>query len=295
MKKITPKQVYILIFLLVIIAVTILYFSKSPSPEHITISEIDYASLLFKDSEHLGLVPISPEVGLQTGLEKYPQLTWKIETVKEESDRISIDIEYPQFNGGEIVQNLNQYVSNTINNIIENDRKELKELILADPESFLSRISLGSEYRMIGVNKGIVSFELVVTDFTGGGNGNHDNPYTINWDLKSDKLLNQDQIFCSKDYISVIAPIARKQLLDRIPEDFDSAIFLPEERDTYNSVVKWIEDGTEPESDNFDNLLLYNGGLIVVFDPYQVHSGASGIVRTFIPKSAIPGLICLPS
>ena len=32
----------------------------------------------------------------------------------------------------------------------------------------------------------------------------------------------------------------------------------------------------------------------VVFPPYQVSAGASGIVRAFIPYSAIPNLICLP-
>ena len=187
MQKITPKtKVYILIFLLAIIA--FFYFSKTPT-QKITISDMDYSDFLFKDSERLGLSPILPEVGLQTGLEKYPQLTWKTEIVKEESDRASIDIEYPQFNGGEIVQKLNKHIFNILNTIIEGDRGLLKKMLLTNPESFLSKIYLSSHYRVIGVSKGIVSLELVVTDFTGGGNGNHDTPYTINWDLKSDKLL----------------------------------------------------------------------------------------------------------
>jgi hypothetical protein len=261
--------------------------------EYIPSEDINYfAQYVFDDNEKLGLAPASSTVGYKTGLSKLPSLTWQDRTIFEEKPRVSVDIHYPQFNGGASVKKLNVYIETKIKGFVEKDRIELAELVKNDPESFESTLALNSQYRIIGVQNGIVSLELGTVDFTGGGNGNHDTPYVINWDLKSDKLIETENLFCSKNYLSVIAPIARKQIIDRIPEDLNPEIM--NDKSVYESVVGRIESGTEPESDNFNKLLPYNEGLIVVFDPYQVHSGASGIVRTFIPKSAISGLICLP-
>ncbi|MEI6346054.1 MAG: DUF4163 domain-containing protein [bacterium] len=251
-----------------------------------------FAEYLFDDNDILGLLSKSPSVGYKTGFPRLSTLTWEDRVFFEKKPRISIDIHYPRFIGGTFVEKLNEHIDTKIKGFVDEDKIKLAEYVKNDPESFGSTLDLVIKYRMIGVQNGVVSLELGVTDFTGGGNGNHDTPYVINWDLKSDRLLTDRQLFCSKDYVSIIAPIARKQILERIPKDFSPELF--DDVGTYNIVIEQIKIGTEPLSDNFDNLLPYNGGLIVVFAPYQVHSGASGIVRTYIPENKLPNIICLP-
>jgi hypothetical protein len=59
-------------------------------------------------------------------------------------------------------------------------------------------------------------------------------------------------------------------------------------------MIDQINSGTENKPENWDNFLVSDKGLIVVFPPYQVASGASGVVHVLIPYSKIPTLLCLP-
>lgn len=247
-----------------------------------TSSDYDYTPYAFGDDSILGIIPVSPEEGFKTGLTQYPLLTWETSKIVEDTIGVHINMEYPHFLGGTNVVKLNEYIENYLQNIVEKDRKKLEIIrsnnawIVRDyPDSYEVSISLGALYRLIGVTNGIVSLEIVITDFTGGGNGNHDDPVTINWDLKSNRLLTADELFCSKNYIELLTPLVRAQLIKQLGTEL------------------WVSDGTTPESD-WRHFLVKNDGSIAVFPPYQVSSGNSGIVRAFVPSSSVPNLLCLP-
>ena len=109
------------------------------------------------------------------------------------------------------------------------------------------------------------------------------------WDLKSNRLLSPSDIFCSKDYISILMPLVRKQIIDNFNQDSDFLIHpLP------SAIIQGINDGTSNDPNNWKYFLIRNDGLVVVFQPYQVTSGAGGIVRAFISNPTDPHILCLP-
>ena len=251
-----------------------------PASEYIPVDAIYAAEGVFRDGVVLGITTVLSGKGLETGIAQYPILTWETYKIVENKGRVNIDIEYPHFLGNknsDKVAKLNQYIETIIQTTIEKDRKTLESMIRDDPDSFESIIALSSGYRLIGVKNGIVSLEMVITDFTGGGNGNHDEPVTINWDLKSNKLLTADQVFCSKNYTELLLPLVQKQLLKRL----------------YPGNVL-VNDWATPERYGWEYFLLKKDGIIAVFPPYEVSSGASGIVRVFIPNPSAQNFLCLP-
>ncbi|MEK7068847.1 MAG: RsiV family protein [Patescibacteria group bacterium] len=228
-------------------------------------------------------IPVSPKEGFKTGLTRYPLLTWETSKIVEDTIKVHISMEYPHFLGGISVTKLNEYIETYLQNIIEKDRNKLETVRRDDQstvrdyaDSYNVSVTLESIYRLIGVTNGIVSMEIIVTDFTEGGNGNHDEPVTINWDLKSNRLLTVDELFCSKNYRELLTPLVRTQLIKLLGTDLR------------------VTSGTIPEGGNWQYFLIKNDGILVVFPPYQVSSGSQGVVKAFIPNSAIPNLLCLP-
>ena len=236
-----------------------------------------------KDDVVGDIVPVSPEKGYATGLKDYPVLTWNNNRIFEKKERISINVEYPHFLGGIQVARLNKYIEIIIQKTIQDDRDELSSMVKDSPDSFESTLDLHIGYHVIGVKNGVVSIEMVITDFTGGGNGNHDWPIVINWDLKTDNLLKTSDLFCSKDYLSIIKPLFAERLLadGKNSPDLDFGVAKP-----------IIETGAE-DSSNYEDIMLYKDGIIVVLPPYSILSGAFGIIRVYIPDSSSNHFLCV--
>ena len=56
--------------------------------------------------------------------------------------------------------------------------------------------------------------------------------------------------------------------------------------------MDWVEDGTEPTAENFDNILFKEDGTVLVrFDKYQVAAGVEGVVEIVLPVDAIADLL----
>ena len=245
----------------------------------------------FRVGSGFDFVSSAPMAGLKTGLSEYPRLTWEDHLIHGDDGKdgqISIDMHYPKFIGGAAVGKLNGYVYSAVEGFIKDDEARFAEIRREDRGDYsgFAGLSLGGGYRVVAVDKGIVSIEMVVTDFTGGGNGNHDEPYVINWDLKSDRPLKPSELFCSADYISRLMPIVRKRIVEDFKKDPDKL--------ANDEIISGIEAGAENNSENWQYVMPYKGGVVVVFPPYTVTSGAAGIVRAFVPASEIPGVMCLP-
>lgn len=230
-----------------------------------------------------------PVIKYNTDISKLPILKWHNKEIIKNDSSSKIAINYPEFIGGDTVDNLNQYINETINKIIENTKNNLREKVNTDPVLYEgSKIDLNITYKVAGVENGIVSIEFIITDFSGGGNGSHDFPMVINWDLKSNRLLKNNELFCSENHIPKLIPIVRKQIIQNFSNSNGILQQLPKE------VIDWVYRGTENEPDNWNNFLLSKDGLIVVFPSYQVISGGGGVVHALIPYTDIPNVLCLP-
>lgn len=302
-KKITSNQKIIVLAILVILGIFCFYKrntipknqinnttkietadSDIPASEYIPSEASSGTDERLNDAAILGITAVSPNKGFETGLKEYTRLNWRTNKIEEKKERISIDVAYPHFLGGTTVTKLNEYIENYIQNIIQVDRKKLKDAVGNDPDSFESTLDLSVVYRLIGVKNGIVSLEMVATDFTGGGNGNHDTPIIINWDLKKNALVKTSELFCSKDYLSTIKPLTRDALLVDIKKN-------PNVEVDFDKAKPVIEDGTS-DSSNYEDIMPYKNGVIIVFSPYTILSGVFGILRVYIPD--VGNTLCLP-
>ena len=229
---------------------------------------------------------------------KYSSLKWETETIKENNNYADIKMEYPVFINGTEVKELNKLIKNIIDTNLSSDKelvarwlKDEQQGIGTDGEKLTEKfctgsseyhiycsVNLYSSFKINSIINDIISLELVVTDFTGGGNGNHSRSITINYDLKSNKELKASELFCNSNYADALLKIAEIDLANQYSYLEAGAIF----------------DNTIPVADNFKNILLEDSGLSLVFQPYEVNSGSAGIVKVFIPYSSVNNLICLP-
>jgi hypothetical protein len=267
-------------------------------PDTTTTKEQDdtasYNNDVFNDSNILKLTAVSSDIGFKTGLASYPTLTWTDNTITTSTHKSSLDVRYPRFLANnlterKVVDDLNKYVESLVEKRITDDDKDVADTNKHNAPIDYIYTDLAVRYRIIGAQNGIVSLEMVFTDFTDGGNGNHDEPFTINWDLKSDRLLKDSELFCSVNYDSVLTPLVRQVIIKNFSTD--THIVQPLD-DSFISNINSGTDMTNP--DNEEHFLLSQNGLILVFPPYQVSAGNSGIVRAFIPYSEIPNVLCLP-
>ena len=288
MKKYLYKNIVLLsiIFILLIATLYLGYkYHKDLTPIYET-EENTAENVPVDDFVSFGIKNVLPDEGYVTGLSYYPKLSWNnAGGIMKKESQVDLDIIYPNFTGDDTTRKLNQYIFNLISKIIEDDRK-LMSVPSADRQN--DTISLTSRYRIVGVTNGVVSIEILLTDFTGGSNGSHDTSVTINWDLKSNRLLKNSELFCNKNYIDKLIPLTEESIFKKLYGSDYMKDFVPNENDS------WTKKGIANKVDNWDNFLLANNGLVVVFQPYRVASGASGVVRAFIENKDIPNLICLP-
>lgn len=282
----------VLLSIILILLVTNFFFAYTYHTDNTSISDVyeteesTTESVKVDEFVSFGIKNVLPSEGFKTGLSYYPKLTWYNTVIKQEEPQVDIGVSYPKFIGGTTVQKLNQYIFDLISSKIEEDRKEVSS-IPSDERLSNDRISLTSTYKVVAVTKGVVSIEIVLTDFTGGGNGNHDNSITINWDLKSNRLLKNSELFCNKNYVDKLIPITQENAFKQF-YGIETKDYIP------NEMNSWTKEGIANKVDNWDNFLIANNGLVVVFQPYRVSSGASGVERVFIDNKDIPNTVCLP-
>lgn len=218
---------------------------------------------------------------------KFQFLKWDNKVIKEENKNAGVVIEYPQFIGGTEISNLNELIKGIVDKILADDRSLVKSW-LDNNTNGCSKDSKGYEYEcsvllairyeVSPIINDIVSIKMIFSDFTGGGNGNHDRVIIINYDLKNDQNLIVDSLFCNKDYISKLAPIVKADVYGQIETEYPDQIIEEE------AIV----------SSNYENIGMGEFGINIYFQPYVLTSGSYGIVEAFIPYSDLVGDVCLP-
>ena len=127
-------------------------------------------------------------------------------------------------------------------------------------------------------NENVIFFDLERSIHTGGTG----NSYVIGYifDRRSGAELAIADLFVDASYLERLSDLSREALAERIGKE-DLA-----------SDLDWVEDGTEPTAENFDNILFKEDGTVLVrFDKYQVAAGVEGVVEIVLPVDAIADLL----
>lgn len=127
-------------------------------------------------------------------------------------------------------------------------------------------------------NESLIFFDLERSIQT-GGTGNR---YVIGFifDRLSGVELAIPDLFVDESYLDRLSSLAREALSQLIREE-DLA-----------SDTDWVEEGTTPTAENFDNILFRDDGTVVImFDKYQVAAGVEGTVEIALPAAGLADLL----
>lgn len=237
---------------------------------------------------------------------KYSSLKWQTVTIQEKNTHAKVNIKYPKFIGGSDIEPLNKYVNGLVLKILSDDKALIRDM-LENPESTWTKnnspcegeisdyypscsvILEDSGYKIHSIINDVISLELTFADFTGGGAGNHEKSIIINYDLKTNRALKANELFCDTDYPAKLAPIVKASLLNDIMKPY-----LDIGGETASNERELIETATNPTSDNYNNILLEYTGITMVFPSYSIGPGIIGISYASLPFSKIPNIVCLP-
>ncbi|MDE0143972.1 MAG: polysaccharide deacetylase family protein [Caldilineaceae bacterium] len=127
-------------------------------------------------------------------------------------------------------------------------------------------------------NENLIFFDIVRGINTGGTG----NSYVVGYifDRRTGAELTISDLFVDDSYLERLSVLTREALLESIAKE-----------ELYSD-PEWVQSGTVPTAENFDNILLReNGTILVKFDKYQVAAGVSGVVDVVLPLSEIADLL----
>ncbi len=127
-------------------------------------------------------------------------------------------------------------------------------------------------------NESLIFFDLERSIDTGGTGYR----YVIGFifDRRSGAELAIPDLFVDESYLERLSSLSREALSEQLR---DEALL---------SDMDWIEDGTTPTAENFDNILVRDDGTVaIMFDKYQVAAGAEGIVEIAVPTTGLADLL----
>ncbi len=268
--------------------------------------DADYKILLdeFKDIDAFSSIDLSyvqqifnDSLKIKENLSKnniYKEIKWETKTIKESNSYADINLEYPEFKEFSSASNLNKIITDIILGTLEEDRKLMEDWKKDEKNSYTDdegtvisdcygdqdyfyncSVNLYSSFKVKSIINDIISIEIILTDYTGGGNGNHSYPKTIIYDLKNGKQLFIDDLFCGDDYLGKVKEILKANLVTG--SVFDNSLgYLTDE-----VLLSRLREAS------FNDF-----GLTLSFSPYIFTPGAYGIYNVFIPYVLLENNLC---
>lgn len=242
--------------------------------------DLNYAQKIFNDS-----------LKIKENLSKnniYKDIKWETKTIKEDNAHADVSLEYPEFKGFYSANGLNKIITDIVLGTLENDRSMVNDWMKNnDPKNnyepcggesdyyYECSVNLYSSFKVKSIINDVISIEIILTDYTGGGNGNHSYPKTIIYDLKNGKQLFVDDIFCGNDYLKKVKEVLRANLING--SVFDNSLgYLTDE-----VLLSYLREAS------FNDF-----GLTLSFSPYIFTPGAYGIYDIFIPYTVLENNLC---
>ena len=141
-------------------------------------------------------------------------------------------------------------------------------------------------------NENLIFFDIVRSIHTGGTGSTFVVGYVF--DRRSGTELSIADLFVDERYLERLSTLTREVLGDRARSQLDEVEF-DSDADRKKALawsLEWIEEGTAPTAENFDNLLFRDNGIVLVaFDKYQVAAGVAGVVEVAVPVTAVADLL----
>lgn len=127
-------------------------------------------------------------------------------------------------------------------------------------------------------NESLIFFDIVRSRYEGGTG--HTFVVGYIFDHRNGTELAIPDLFVNDSYLERLSALTREALAERVSKE------------ELASDVEWVQRGTAPTAENFDNILFREDGTVLVrFDKYQVAAGVAGIVEVSLPVTAIADLL----
>ncbi|MCY3898293.1 MAG: polysaccharide deacetylase family protein [Caldilineaceae bacterium] len=127
-------------------------------------------------------------------------------------------------------------------------------------------------------NENLIFFDIVRSIHTGGTG----NSFVVGYifDRRTGAELTIPDFFLDDSYLERLSSLTREALGESIGKE------------ELASDPEWVESGTAPTVENFDNIFLPGDGTILVrFDKYQVAAGVEGVVEVALPLASVADLL----
>jgi hypothetical protein len=201
-----------------------------------------------------------------------------INTLRVGNKSYKLDAQKPVFSGFEnkdVERHINTQIADKIDDFSFDFKKELSDWSvpdsLDDPSTlFISATTTSMEGRYESVQFSIESFMI---------GSAHPSSYetALNFDINTGKLISLNDVFTG-DYLTVISKYCKDVLGERFADDYDNY----EEN---------FGKGSDPQTENYENFLITQNGLVVIFDQYQVAAGVAGEQTVLIPWNKLDSVI----
>lgn len=208
--------------------------------------------------------PIKPEVSPELSAERSPEIG--IQTIIAESDTQTVSVHYPSTGYAKIDNTLFEFA----NNRIELFGQETANIQIHNEENLPYELHI--EYEIKYETSTHISILFLESKFMGGAQA-QSTRYTFNFNIEQGRQLALRDLFKgSSAYLEILSQYAHKALItDRILN-----ITLDEE---------WVAKGIAPLESNFKQFLIYEDGIVVLFDKYQLGPAFIGEPVLNIPFS----------
>lgn len=209
--------------------------------------------------------------------ESFPEVSVKKIAQKNLAQHYSIDVEYPVLSGMSDLKiqkiiNLDIFdaVSKIQNGFIQ-DAAQTNSYNIDDENTLLVR------YETFALSRRVASFEIDVSEYTVGAAHPGDFIETLNYDLSNGHLLALGDIFHPQSsYLSRISEISVANLSQQLGQQ---------------GLSDWRQEGARPVAENYQNFVLTDNALVIIFNPYQVAPSAAGILQVIIPYAQLKNII----
>ncbi len=180
---------------------------------------------------------------------------------------------------GERDQRINSIVDAFIHQEKSKWEKSVDENLQQD--EFLYNPMLWIEYETLYLSKEHASIRMFFSIDLGGAHPNlYSKSLTIDLEKKTQMSV-QDLFLTQSNYLVTLSKIVQIKLPP-----------ILEENNAYLDPL-WVQQGTDPVVENYQNICIIPDGILITFDPYQVASYGDGIQSIEIPFSDLRNVLAL--
>lgn len=206
--------------------------------------------------------PIKPGISIPSVTDTSPDVG--IISIIEEENYQTIAAHYPIIGQEKIDAALKSFALNRI----ELFRQETADLKLTQEESWPFELHL--DYEVVFKSDRHISLLFKENKYLGGAQPTS-TIYTFNYNLMQGRQLALKDLFKgSSAYLEILSKYIYAKLVD------DNALNITLDKD-------WVTKGTDPLESNFKHFLFTNGGLIIIFEKYQIGPAFIGEPKIIIP------------